>query len=258
MDEKAICIFMLWPLTTRQVQMISLNLCYRLLRTMQENHYCQRWLFIQLCNCRRENQNRYTLSVFEFLVRLLEFEFVEVSFLQVWHTYCDVDQSFRATSDMRHYDDVTMIELHEQLCPCCKNHTAESSLKEAANLSSLCCKTGCLNSLNLLNQCSLFQFKIMQKEKKRKGWVCLHVFKMWCKVYSTRALDFIGIRTERNCLLLVCHWSVTATIQIAEGSWWSGDIISQIKSEESRTNSGMYVSLWHSETKTTGPSVTLH
>lgn len=141
-------------------------MCAPILNDKSQEGPLPKCLFFQLGNIRRENKNRYTLSVLELLVRLSVFEDVTVSFLPVWYTHCDICQSFSATSNgLRHQDAVMMTYLHDHLSQCCNIHTLLSNLKEVANFSSLYDKTDCMNTINLLTKYPFFRFTRTQKER---------------------------------------------------------------------------------------------
>ena len=68
-----------------------------------------RTLFVQLDNCVRENKNHYLLAYIDALVRWSVFDCIEVGFLPIGHTHCDVDQEFSSTSDRLKYHDACLL-----------------------------------------------------------------------------------------------------------------------------------------------------
>lgn len=133
--------------------------CHRFINDKARDGKLPSTFFVQLDNSRRENKNKYSLSYFESLVRWGVFKVVEISFLPIGHTHCDVDQCFSTTSHrLRHNDAVTMSNLHEQLSKCFNRHTVVSAMKECVNFSGLCDKLECVNTLTNITQYRFFRF----------------------------------------------------------------------------------------------------
>ena len=76
-------------------------------------------LFVQMDNCTRENKNRFVMSYFDALIRWGVFDEIQVGFLPVGHTHCDIDQAFSSTSSrLETHDAVTLEDMHEELRAC--------------------------------------------------------------------------------------------------------------------------------------------
>jgi hypothetical protein len=72
-----------------------------------------RILYLQLDNCFRENKNRFVLGWLCDLVWRGVFDTIQVCFLPVGHTHCDVDQIFsRVSTYCKHIDFYTLSDLH--------------------------------------------------------------------------------------------------------------------------------------------------
>ena len=118
-----------------------------------------RHAFIQLDNCIRENKNHYLLSYLDALVRWNVFDCVEVGFLPIDHTHCDVDQCFSTTSDRLKYNDaITLSDLQNVVASCYNEKTTVTNLKQLINWSGLCDKSKCYNVVNQITQYRFFKF----------------------------------------------------------------------------------------------------
>ncbi len=116
-------------------------------------------LFVQLDNCVRENKNQYLLSYLEALIRWYVFDCVEIGFLPIGHTHCDVDQAFSSTSErLKYHDAITLPDLQHIVSSCYNDKTTVSSLKQVVNWSGLCDATRCNNNINLITQYRYFRF----------------------------------------------------------------------------------------------------
>lgn len=118
-----------------------------------------RTVFLQLDNCIRENKNHYLLSYLEALVKWDVFDCVEVGFLPIGHTHCDIDQAFSSTGErLRYHDAITLSDLQHQVSLCYNEKTTVSSLKQIINWSGLCDETRCNNHIDQITQYRYFRF----------------------------------------------------------------------------------------------------
>ena len=100
---------------------------HRQINTISWENNMPRRIFVQLDNCVRENKNHYLLSYLEALVWWGVFDTVEVGFLPIGHTHCDIDQAFSSTSDrLKYHDAITLADLHHQVSLCCLLYTSPS------------------------------------------------------------------------------------------------------------------------------------
>lgn len=100
-------------------------------------------LFLQVDKCWTENMNKYVMSYIEFFVQLVVCDNIEVALLPLGHTYPDIDQAFRTTSRSLDWNDaIKLTELHEQLSKCYNDRTIVTKMKNFANWSGLCDKSG--------------------------------------------------------------------------------------------------------------------
>ncbi len=152
-----------------------------------------RTLFLQLDNCVRENKNQYLLSYLDALIQWSVFDCIEVGFLPIGHTHCDVDQAFSSTSQrLRYHDAVTLSDLQHEVSLCYNEKTTVSSLKQVANWSGLCDQTRCNNNINLITQYRYFRFT-QCKENSKNGCVS-----SVCHVRSSCTEDWRALEADNR------------------------------------------------------------
>ena len=114
--------------------------------------------FLQLDNCVRENKNKYLMAYLDALVQWGVFESIEVGFLPVGHTHCDIDQCFSTTSDrLTFHDALTIDDLHDQVRKCYNDNTQVERMTKVANWSQLCDEVKCINNIVLITQYRFFR-----------------------------------------------------------------------------------------------------
>lgn len=105
--------------------------------------------FVQFDNCVSENKNHFVFSYFDYLMDMNVFDSIEVGFLPVGHTHCDIDQCFSSTSNcLRQNDAVNLNELQSLLCKSNAENTEVRSMNQVANWSKLCSDSKCINVLD--------------------------------------------------------------------------------------------------------------
>ena len=123
-----------------------------------------RQLFVQLDNCVRENKNNYLLSYLDALVWWGIFDSIEIGFLPVGHTHCDIDQAFSTTAErLRYHDAITLSDLQHEVSKCYNGKTTVSRLKQLVNWSGLCDKSKCNNNIKHITQYRYFKFSASSK-----------------------------------------------------------------------------------------------
>lgn len=111
----------------------------------------------------------------ELLILCNVFQRIEVGFLQIVHIKSDIDQTFRTTSRwLRAECDHNGLS-HGVLSKCYNEYTTVSSLKQVANLSSLCGDSGFLLKVEAMTQYRFFKFVLDSGDinKRKETLHCL-------------------------------------------------------------------------------------
>lgn len=93
------------------------------------------------------------MSYIAFLVHMQIFDTVEVEFLQVGHTYTDIYQSFRTTSQRLHtHDAITLSDMYQQLRKWYNDRTMVIRMQNCINWSGLCEQCDCIYLISNIMQ----------------------------------------------------------------------------------------------------------
>ena len=132
---------------------------HRFINGKSKDRPLPRKLFIQLDNCSRENKNKFVMSYLDALVRWGVFDEIEVGFLPVGHTHCDIDQAFSSTSNrLRTHDAITLEDMQAQLRCCYNENTVVMDMKQVVNWSGLCDQTNCCTDIHQITHYRFLSF----------------------------------------------------------------------------------------------------
>ena len=177
------------------------------------------------------------MAYLDALIQWGVFESVEVGFLPVGHTHCDIDQCFSNTSDRLTFNNaITLDDLHTQVSRCYNENTKVELMTKVVNWSQLCDDEKCINNIVLITQYRFFKIVLSDtsssSRKQARRTVC-HVRNVCTEDW--RLLESDSGRGVKSFLRFLPDLSKTPP-EIVSAPNDEADTILRIESERSRMN----------------------